>query len=382
MAVPIVLLILLLMPRVFDVSFFPSGFPLFGTAPVATVTITPAGKILQNTYLLTASPQAISPDPVTRVIPLRSLNSVATAGRLTETTGTKLLPGVRAKGSVLFQNSGESFVFVPAGTVFNTSVGIGVRLAESVNVPPLHGDGGQNGTASGHAAAVSAGVAGNIPAGTLNTTCCDGLSVSNPRAFTGGVDARSVHVLAQADLEKTGNTLGPGLQQQALQQLRRQLKTNEVLAGAPAYNTNVSSNYPVGAQIDQVMIRVNVSAASPAYNHYTASRMAVQLLGEEATQSLGSNYQLQGKPSVTTLRVVQQGQNGLIYLSVSVQGHWMYAFSVQQLSQWRQSIKGASSALALAYLNAQAGVVAVRIQLPFGSDHLPTSVDQIKIVLA
>jgi len=85
---------------------------------------------------------------------------------------------------------------------------------------------------------------------------------------------------------------------------------------------------------------------------------------------------------VTTLRVVQQGQNGLIYLSVSVQGHWMYAFSVQQLSQWRQSIKGASSALALAYLNAQAGVVAVRIQLPFGSDHLPTSVDQIKIVLA
>src|SRR5215469_704869 len=186
MAVPIVLLILLLMPRVFDVSFFPSGFPLFGTAPIATVTITPAGKILQNTYLLTASPQAISPDPVTRVIPLRSLNSVATAGRLTETTGTKLLPGVRAKGSVLFQNSSASFVFVPAGTVFITSVGIEVRLAESVNVPPLHG--GQNGTASGYAVAVSAGVDGNIPAGTLDTTCCDGLSVSNPQSFTGGVD--------------------------------------------------------------------------------------------------------------------------------------------------------------------------------------------------
>ncbi len=380
MAVPIVLLILLLMPRVFDVSFFPSGFPLFGTAPVATVTITPAGKILQNTYLLTASPQVSSPDPTTRVIPLRSLNSVATAGRLTETTGTKLLPGARAKGSVLFQNRGESFVFVPAGIVFNTGVGIQIRLTESVNVPPLHG--GQNGSASGHAAAVSAGMDGNIPAGTLNTACCDGLSVSNPRTFTGGVDAHSIHVLAQADLDKTREALGPGLQQQALQQLRRQLKRNEVLAGAPVYNTNVSSNYPVGVQVDKAMVQVNVSATSSAYNHYTASRMAAQLLGEEATQSLGSNYQLQGKPSVTTLRVVQRGQNGLIYLSVSVHGRWMYAFSTQQLGQWRQSIKGASSALALAYLNAQAGVAAVRIQLPFGSDHLPSSVDQIKIVLA
>src|SRR5205807_4402275 len=99
-------------------------------------------------------------------------------------------------------------------------------------------------------------------------------------------------------------------------------------------------------------------------------------------QSLGSNYQLQGKPSAPTLRVVQRGQNGLIYLSVTVHGRWVYAFSKQQLSQWRQSIKGASSALALAYLNAQAGVATVRIQLPFDTDHLPSSVDQIKIVLA
>src|SRR6266567_882581 len=94
-----------------------------------------------------------------------------------------------------------------------------------------------------------------------------------------------------------------------------------------------------------------------------------------------STYQRLGMPTVITLRVLQQGQNGLIYLSVSVHGHWVYAFSVKQLGQWRQSVKGASSTLALAYLNAQAGVAAVRIQLPFGSDHLPASIDQIKIVL-
>jgi len=379
MAVPIVLLILLLMPRLFDVSFFPSGFPLFGTAPVATITITPAGKILQNTYLLTASPQVSSPDPATRVIPLRSLNSVVVASRLTGTTGTKLLPGARAKGSLLFRNSSESFVSVPAGIVFKTGAGIQVQLTESVNVPSMFN--GQSGTASGHAIAVSAGVDGNIPASVLDTTCCDKLSVSNPQPFTGGVDAHLVHVVAQADLDNVRDTLSAGLQQQALQQLHRQLETNEVLAGAPVYSAMESSNYPLGAQVDQVLVRVSVSATSSAYNHYTASHIALQLLGDEATQTLGSNYQLQGMPTVVTLRVVQQGQNGLIYLSVSVHGHWVYAFSVQQLGQWRQSVKGASSALALAYLNAQAGVAAVRIQLPFGSDNLPSSIDQIKIVL-
>jgi len=109
--------------------------------------------------------------------------------------------------------------------------------------------------------------------------------------------------------------------------------------------------------------------------------MAAQLLSSEAMQTLGNDYQPQGIPTVATPRVVQQGKNGLVYLSVSAHGVWAYAFSSQQLAQWRQSMKGATSALALAYLNAQPGVEAVRIQLPFGADHLPSSVDQIKIVL-
>jgi len=86
-------------------------------------------------------------------------------------------------------------------------------------------------------------------------------------------------------------------------------------------------------------------------------------------------------PVVATPRVVQQAENGLVYLSVSAHGRWVYAFSPQQLTRWRQSIKGATSTLALAYLNTQPGVLSTHIQLPFGTDHLPSSVDQIKIVL-
>jgi hypothetical protein len=79
--------------------------------------------------------------------------------------------------------------------------------------------------------------------------------------------------------------------------------------------------------------------------------------------------------------VVQQSQNGIIYLSVSAHGLWIHKFSSQQIGQWQQSIKGATPVLAKTYLVTQPGVSNVEIQLPFGADHLPASVDQIRIVL-
>jgi hypothetical protein len=79
--------------------------------------------------------------------------------------------------------------------------------------------------------------------------------------------------------------------------------------------------------------------------------------------------------------LTSQGQNGLIYLSVSVRGLWFYQISQQQINMWRQSIKGATSPLARAYITTQPGVTDAQVQLPFGTDHLPTSIDQIQIVL-
>ncbi|HEV7234877.1 MAG TPA: hypothetical protein VGN15_01770, partial [Ktedonobacteraceae bacterium] len=52
-----------------------------------------------------------------------------------------------------------------------------------------------------------------------------------------------------------------------------------------------------------------------------------------------------------------------------------------ELGKWKQSIKGATSEAALAYLNEQPGIAAVQIHLPFGADHIPTTIDQIKIEL-
>jgi serine/threonine protein kinase len=375
MVVPLALLILLLMPRVPGVSFFPSGFPFFGTAPIATVTVTAQSKMLQNTYLLTASPQATSPDLATRILPASKVSAVATNTRSATSTGTTLLPGKQASGSVRFQNGSATTISLPVGMIFTTTSGVQIRLTQSVAVPP-------DGSVSASAIAVNPGLAGNIPSQALATLCCHaGVIVSNPQPFSGGVDARLVHVVAQADLDRVRDALSQGLQQQATLQLQKQLQVNEVIASKPAYKIVVSSNYPVGAQVDQVQVQVSISATAYVYNLYTAKHIAVQLLNNEAIQTLGNNFQFRGMPIVATPRVVQQTENGLVYLSVSAYGRWVYAFSPQQLAQWRQSIKGATSTLALAYLNTQPGVLSAHIQLPFGTDHLPSSVDQIKVVL-
>jgi hypothetical protein len=112
-----------------------------------------------------------------------------------------------------------------------------------------------------------------------------------------------------------------------------------------------------------------------------AGQLAIDLLNGEAAQMLGTSYQLAGTPKVDVPRVVEQGKNGVLYLSVQVHENWLYIFSTQQLGKWKQSIKGATSEAALAYLNEQPGIAAVQIHLPFGADHIPTTIDQIKIEL-
>ena len=377
--VPIVLLILLIMPRLLDVSLFPSGFPLFGTPPVAVVSLTEEAKVLQDKYIVTASPSAKTPDLSTRIIPDRVAPSTASGSSTTQTTGSRIIAGTRASGILSFENNSNVPVVVQSGTIFTTTSGVAVQTTQVVEVPAAQD--GQNSTISAPSVAVNPGMAGNIPAQALATNCCDGLLISNPQSFTGGVNARTIRLVTQADLNRVSGPLISALRRQASRQLQKQLKANEVMVGQPTYTTTVSTSSPVGAEADQVAVQVSISAAVVVYNSGVARHVAAQLLNNEAAQSFGSNYQLQDVLSTGLPQVVEQGQNGLVYLSVSAKGTWAYALTAQQLAQWESAIKGASPAVAIAFLNTRKGVAGVQIQLPFGADHIPSSSDQIKIVV-
>jgi serine/threonine protein kinase len=378
--VPAILLVALLMPRVLGISLFPAGFPLVGASPLATVTVTVKSQTVQDTYLLMAEPTITQSDPTTRAIPDRLLTASASDSRTVPATGVLTIPGTQARGTLLFDNSSHQTFNLQSGMPFMASDSVQVVLAQDVTIPPRQD--GVDGTISAPAIAAAPGAAGDITAGALAATCCNNqVVVSNPQAFTGGTDARTVHIVQQADLNAARNALTPGLENEALQKVQRQIAAGEAKAGAPVYVVDSSSNQPVGARSNTVTVQVSVTATVTVYAVQMAFQMARLLLGEKAAQNPGNNYQSNSPPVVDTPAVIAQENNGVIYLSVRVHGVWFYQISQQQINLWRQSIKDATPQLAQAFMLQQSGVAHVIIQLPFGADHLPSSVDQIQIVL-
>lgn len=378
MLVSLVLVVLLLMPRVLGFSFFPPGFPLFGTAPVATIYVIPQSKTISDKYVLTASPKVNRADITRHIIPGRVEQASSSASNSVSTTGTKTIDGATAQGTVTFTNAGNTSVQVPAGDVLTTQTNIRFTIQQTVNVPPHLL--GQDGTATTTVVAVQPGTSGNIAAHALDGICCNNaLTASNPAPFSGGVDAQTVHIVSQADIDGASNALMTRLQNQVHVQLQQQLKKNEVMAGQIAYTTNVSPDNPVGTQANQVNVKVSITGTVTVYDQTQATGMAAQLLRAQAAQSLDRNFQLQGNIS-TAAPGAQAGNDGSAFVSVSVHGVWAYVFSTQQIGRWQQTVRGATSAAALAYLNTQPGIASVQISLPFGSDHLPDTLDDIKVV--
>lgn len=329
---------------------------------------------------MTASPQVQTPDLATHTMPDHIVQITLSDSSTVQTTGMVSLAGTQAHGTVLLTNSSTQPITIPAQFILTTPSGVRVQTTQTVQIPPHHdGEDGKNSTS---AQAVNPGTAGNIPAHALDGTCCNnGVSATNPAPFSGGTDAQMVHAVTQADIDSAKNTLAAKLQSQVARQLQKKLGGDEIIAGQPKYEVTASPSSPVGTQTDQVQVLVRLAGTVVGYSRNVVNHIAAQLLSQQATKTLGSPYQLQGTPSIDMPKVVQQGNNGLIYLSVSVHGLWVYPLSPEQMRQWRQSIKGAPSAAALAYLTTQAGVGAVQIHLPFGTDHLPLSLDDIKIVL-
>ncbi len=378
--VPIILILLLLLPRLLGVGLFPSGFPLFGSSPVATIALTVKTQQVQDAFLLTASPNIERADVNKYVMPDHNALGRASDSRTVATSDLQNTPGANAGGMLLFTNMALMSVAISSGFTFTASNGVQVQLTENVLVPSRASD--NSGSVTAFARAVSAGQKGNIPAHAISTICCNShVTVSNPAPFDGGTDTQVNHLVAQSDLDSVKNELLPGLQQKVSQQMNTLLQSDEAQAGKPVYKTTVTSNYPVGEQAAQVTVTVVVTTVALVYNVKTARDLAQQLLNNKAVQSLGKSYQLRGAMTIDAPLVEQQSSNGFLYLKVSASGLWSYVISQQIQDQWRQAIKGASPTLAQSYLTTRSGITSAQIQLPFGSNILPSDPTQIRFVV-
>src|SRR5260370_3951503 len=140
---------------------------LFFPRPAATVTLTPASKTLNNSFMI--------------LVAARMLSS---AQQGSQTGATK--PGMPAKGMSTFKNWNPYKVTIPKGTAVTDVTGQQVVTDRDVLVPP---DPNTPGIASVSAHAVKDGKSGNIQAMSINKAgCFPRIDVLNESAFSGGVD--------------------------------------------------------------------------------------------------------------------------------------------------------------------------------------------------
>lgn len=379
--VALLLLGMLLVPRILGASLFPASVPLLGVTPSATIRITPKFSVLENSFLLTASPQVKSTDLNARTIPDRLLNVSQEIKTVITTTGINKTTGQRASGLIRFINITKNPIPVSKNLILSSSNGIQVQLTQDNIVPPKQDN------APGHidlpAVAIQTGQAGNIAANAISGTCCHPtLFTSNPAPFVGGVDDATAHFFSQSDLDTTKAELFSKLKQQLSNQLQHQVKNGEVMAGTPDYKIiNANTDSPVNANTDKVQLTLKVVGQVPAYQKSVATAAALSLLNIYAQKKLGNGYQLQGSATVSAPISATLSKNGFAYLTIKTQGTWSYIFSSDQIKKMRAPIKGASADVAKTYLIAQPGVDSVDIHLPFGADHIPTTLDDIIIIL-
>ncbi|TMC22927.1 MAG: hypothetical protein E6J34_04680 [Chloroflexi bacterium] len=384
-AVSVLLLIILITPHALGLNLFPADIPLIGASATASVYITPKKTTVQNSYILTASPKVKEADWMTHTLPDRQLQSNASATETTPTTGRQTSGAQQAHGTIEFSNSTNTTISLPAQMTLTNSDGIRIQTTQNVQVP--RNQEGQNGKATVPAIAVNAGANGNIAAHTLDGSCCNnGVSVSNPAPFVDGSDGKVIHIVSQADVNNAKDALTLRLEQQIQQNMQQQLQKNERLAKTPIYTVNSTAGPDVGTASDQVQITVTIAATAIAYDYNSATSIVYRLLNQEvqeqkANQKLDQAFQLQDTPTLINEPKIDLGQNGVIYLSISVRGLWVYKLTPEQLTRWIPYIKGASSDASYAYLKTQPGVANVDIRLAFGTDHLPSNVNDIHVLL-
>ncbi len=131
---------------------------LLTMGPSATVVVYPPVEVLEETVVVTASPNIEEIDPEALRVPAAEVSTVRTITLATRTTGLVPVGVAPARVTLTIVNPTEEAFEIPAGTrVVAEPGGVEFALDETVSVPP-------NGNASAPATATQLGTAGNVPA--------------------------------------------------------------------------------------------------------------------------------------------------------------------------------------------------------------------------
>src|SRR5258707_9678276 len=163
----------------------------FFPRPAATITLTPASKLLSHSSMISVTARVLSSAPQDSQTGVPS--------------GTPK-PGTHATGILTFKNYTSYWVTIPAGTSVTNVTSQQVVTDKAIRVPP---DPIIPGIVSGSAHAIKVGKSGNIQAMSINKLCCfAGIFVLNESAFSGGLDAPTAPSFQQSVFNNVAKALG------------------------------------------------------------------------------------------------------------------------------------------------------------------------------
>ena len=351
--------------------------------PSATVTIVPKHADELNFYVIQAIVKG-TPNSSKRQVRARLLTSPAeTQSKTVNATGVKNFPALAATGTLTFYNGNNVDELVSASNTVFTVGNVQIKLSSDVDIPAATPNG--RGVQTVNAYADPRGASGNIAALAINQFCCgnSAISVQNLNAFSGGQDASSVKIVQQSDIDSAANPLKAPLQRQALASPNLKKQANEqFLDHQPTCKTDVTSDHAAGDQADTVTVTVTVTCTGDVYDQVGAETIAANLLRQQASKDLSTDYKLVGN-LVTQIVQVNNDTQGNIDLRIKAEGIWVFQFTDTQIANLKKLIAGKSKPEAKAILEQQPGVDSVgtiEISGANGST-LPTDVTQIQIII-
>jgi len=196
-----------------------------------SIIITPSNTTLSSTYKISAITD--KPDAAQHQVQARLLSfTSSTLTNVVPATGQGTTPATYATGTLLVSNPQTTpQTFLPNRYITNTDSTIAVTTDTAVTVPAANGN--QPGTAKVSAHAVKPGASGNIAAGSINHSCCNGaMNISNPSAFSGGTDAETNTIVLQSDQYNAAYPLEGSLTRDTQASLNAQIHANEKLVGS------------------------------------------------------------------------------------------------------------------------------------------------------
>src|SRR5947209_1099296 len=363
LAILLIILILLLLAGIAFAS--PAGQGVIShiipgaSTPTATVTITPKSKLVADNFVITAVTG--TPDPKSRHVQARILKSPPSPAQSATAGATGSIAGTHATGTLLFINTGLSGVTISGGTLTGKD-GVQVSFNGPLTIPI--------GSVTVLGTAVPVGVRGNIPALDIAGPCCGSstILVRNPAPFSGGRDPIPNSVITQNDIQKATTMLISSLKPAAQAQLQSQVKKNEqVVPNSLNCTSNVTANHRVGDVAKSVTVTGTVTCTEEVYDQQAAFALVSSALMAEAAKDPGPGYVLVGTIVTRLAQAPVVDGKQTVSLIIHAAGVWPYQFTDTIKAQLAKAIANKPKDQALMYLQAVAGVSAVKIDISSGN---------------